>query len=347
MKKKLIVFLLILLTAVFLFSLTANADFGPKPSTYVRFFGVEEECYATLLSNDRDYPMFEAYDGTESSKLESVYEEFPEVWQKMVDYEDEDGYRFLQLIWDVSYGKEKLSWTYYAPEEFKILLYFPASDSFLVTEALYRDVFYCYYYLTVEDGSITSLEEQDTSGYPENQKEVTEADTLEEQTGTEEETRRAVVSKEDPSTGENESRDLSVGETSLFLLMSGFFYIPLISFLISFAITFGAELLIALVFGFRSGKHILCILLTNLCTLSVMTFLIVVSNVPVHGTILSFPYLLFELAVAGAEAGVYVWKFPRYDGNHRSVVKIILYALIANIVTYVLSAFLNPLQYLF
>ena len=48
------------------------------------------------------------------------------------DYEDQDHYFFLNYIEDVSGGL--LYWPYYPPEEFKVLLYFPETDTYLTTE---------------------------------------------------------------------------------------------------------------------------------------------------------------------------------------------------------------------
>ena len=55
-----------------------------------------------------------------------------------------DGYNFLQYLWECSADKI-IEWTYYPPSVFKILLYFPESDSFVVSGACETYAFDSYY----------------------------------------------------------------------------------------------------------------------------------------------------------------------------------------------------------
>ena len=123
MKRKLFAFLMSIIL-VMSFPFTASADIGPKPSVRIQFTGIEGETYyGTLLSERKSTGPATAWDG---------YEEYrdwkPEneklIWEKFIAYEDADGYYFLQEWWDCS-ETNQLNWTYYPPNPFKILLYFP------------------------------------------------------------------------------------------------------------------------------------------------------------------------------------------------------------------------------
>lgn len=132
MKKRLLVCALLVLM---LLSVTARADMGPKPSVRVSFEGLgDEPCYGTLLSERASTGPASAWDGTESM-IDSQAQYFEtdldfQVWKAFVQYEDPDGYYFLQESWRVD-ETGLLSWTYYPPTPFKILLYFPDSGVFL------------------------------------------------------------------------------------------------------------------------------------------------------------------------------------------------------------------------
>ena len=82
----------------------------------------DELCYGTLLSKEKSTGPASAWDGrTESDQKEYMD---PGIWKIFVNYKDPDGYYFLQRSWKVSESKE-LAWTYYPPDDFKILLYYP------------------------------------------------------------------------------------------------------------------------------------------------------------------------------------------------------------------------------
>lgn len=61
-----------------------------------------------------------------------------------MEYQDADGYYFLQEWWDCSESNQ-LNWTYYPPSPFKILLYFPETDTFYVSEVYERYAFDSYF----------------------------------------------------------------------------------------------------------------------------------------------------------------------------------------------------------
>lgn len=131
---------LLLLTAL---PVTARADIGPKPSVQITFTGLEGETYyGTLLSEKRSTGPATAWDGDEAHAHygEGEYD----LWRAFVDYEDPDGFYFLQEYWDCS-ETDQLRWTYYPPTPFKILLYFPETGSFYVSPVYERYAFDSYY----------------------------------------------------------------------------------------------------------------------------------------------------------------------------------------------------------
>jgi len=112
--------------------ISARADMGPKPSVTIDFDGLNGEMYyATLLSS------------TQSTGPYSVWNDYVEymgnydVFLRFSEYSDTDGYYFLRFYQDCS-ETNQFSWTYHPPQEFKMLLYFPETDSFIVSNEIYE-----------------------------------------------------------------------------------------------------------------------------------------------------------------------------------------------------------------
>lgn len=137
MKRKLVI-LLACMSLLMTMPVTAHADMGPKPSIQIQFTGIEGEIYyGTLLSQERSTGPYAAWDGED-------YEGHSDIWKKFAEYQDADGFYFLQKWWECS-ETNQLNWTYYPPDTFKILLYFPESDSFYVSSIYQRYAFDSYY----------------------------------------------------------------------------------------------------------------------------------------------------------------------------------------------------------
>lgn len=153
--------LMCVITAVAL-SVTASADMGPKPSVNVDFENLGDElCYATLLSRTKTTGPASAWDGDDNhSYMPCGYD----VWKAFVDYEDPDGFYYLQETWQINETK-KLAWTYYPPNEFKILLYFPETNTFASSGIYERYAFDTYFTVNMEgvDLSVDYNEELSTN----------------------------------------------------------------------------------------------------------------------------------------------------------------------------------------
>lgn len=151
MKKKRL--LLCALLLALMLSTTARADIGPKPSVHVIFEGLREPCYATLLCENEVYGPHRTW-----SPGEEIYSWWPSepdkaIWHAFEDYDDPDGYHFLQNYWRVD-GGEPLDWDYYPPSVYKILLYYPESGEFASSEILDRYAFDSYYTVDVSGGTV-------------------------------------------------------------------------------------------------------------------------------------------------------------------------------------------------
>ena len=130
--KKRRLFCVLLAAALLLMPVAVHADTGPKPSVQIKLEGFEAPCYGTLLSAEPGNGPWSVWDGGEIPEYILERDEGKEVWQAFADYRDADGFCFLQEWWDCSEGA--FAWTYYPPEVFKVLLYFPESGTFLVSE---------------------------------------------------------------------------------------------------------------------------------------------------------------------------------------------------------------------
>lgn len=146
--------------------LSARADMGPKPSVRISFENLGDElCYGTLLSKRESTGPSSAWDGTEEDARHNEnpngyydYQPFGyTVWKAFVDFAETDDFYFLQEAWPISETKE-LAWTYYPPDEFKILLYFPNTGDFAVSGIYKKYAFDTYYTVDMDGAAIGSVE---------------------------------------------------------------------------------------------------------------------------------------------------------------------------------------------
>lgn len=158
MKKKILIMLLVI-TIFILVPSIAYGDIGPKPSVIISFEGLEGKTYhVTLLSETSSTGPYSAVGKFKGDERYSEAQEGYEIWKKFVDYRDKDGYYFLQFFKDCTETSE-FRWTYYPPQKFKILIYFPETDSFAVSGIYERYAFASYYKV---DASNIELETSST-----------------------------------------------------------------------------------------------------------------------------------------------------------------------------------------
>ncbi len=148
--------LLSAIMVIMIFPVTANADTGPKPSVRITFENLGDElCYGTLLSSRESTGPSSAWDGNEEDARHNEnpnysYQTFGyDIWKAFVDYAENDDFYFLQEAWQINETKE-LAWTYYPPNEFKILLYFPETGEFSISGVYERYAFDSYFTVNMD-----------------------------------------------------------------------------------------------------------------------------------------------------------------------------------------------------
>lgn len=303
-------------------TMKASADTGPKPSVSVTFENMGDElCYGTLLSKTPSTGPARAWDGTEDGKFYEGADEA--VWRAFVEFKDEDGFYFLQWFWRTD-EKKTLNWTYYPPQTFKILLYYPdratksgaadnsaggatrdsattaASGAFCVSDVLKRYAFHSYF--TVNMAEIAD------------------------------------------NTGGN-----LITATPLPVTQGYDYSAEILGFFVRFIITLGVETLLALAFGLRTKRAFLTVLAANGATQVALNILL---NVQLHFNNVYgvFPlYFFAELFVFVAEAALYCFILgKRKNGGENgsadenggkaaiaySKKRLILYAFTANLISF-------------
>ncbi len=144
----------------------ASADTGPKPSVRITVNGLgDKECYATLLGATENNGPYGKW-GEDEWYDSSVPNEFPnrETMLLFKEYAETDGFYFYGRGWKLSDGEE-LAWTYYPPSRFKLLLYFPDTETFLVSQTYVTYAFHSYYQTDVGRLSDGKLSLSNAYGY--------------------------------------------------------------------------------------------------------------------------------------------------------------------------------------
>ena len=158
-KRKIKQFFIRVLCALFVFMalpMTIHADIGPKASVRIQFKNMPDElCYGTLLSEKESTGPASVWDGIKEHARKD--EETADIWDAFVNYKDSDGYYYLQQHYKVSDTNE-IAWTYYPPNHFKILLYYPETGTFVSSGIYERYAFDTYYTVDMEGIDIHNVE---------------------------------------------------------------------------------------------------------------------------------------------------------------------------------------------
>ena len=302
-------------------TMKASADTGPKPSVRVTFENMGDElCYGTLLSKTPSTGPARAWDGTEDGKPIFNNGANETVWRAFTEFKDEDGFYFLQWFWRADENKA-LNWTYYPPQTFKILLYYPdratksgaadnsaggatrdsettaASGAFCVSDVLERYAFHSYYFVDMRN---------------------VQSETI------------GTIAKISATQGYDYSAEI-------------------LGFFVRFIITLGVETLLALAFGLRTKRAFLTVLAANGATQVALNILL---NAQLHFNNVYgvFPlYFFAELFVFVAEAALYCFILGKRknggvsgsadeNGGKAAIVyskkRLILYAFTANLISF-------------
>ncbi len=165
-KYKILIFAFLFMVLFSIGTTTVSADTGPKPSIQITFENLKDEYYATLLSKNKSTGPYSAIED-KNVDLDEIYEfqksgMSQEQYREFIDYQDTDGYYFLQITWKLTPENNTLKWGYRPPSDFKILLYSPQLDKFVCSEKMDRYAFDSYYLV-----DMTNFNVADTTILPE------------------------------------------------------------------------------------------------------------------------------------------------------------------------------------
>ena len=121
-----------LLLITFLVSSSFTVFNGYYQTTRIEIDNINDTCYGTLLSKTSEVGSF-------SYKIEIDLDVDENIINAFKTYEDKDNFFYLNYLQDVSEGL--LFWPYFPPENFKVLLYFPNTNTFVTTDTIYNT--YC------------------------------------------------------------------------------------------------------------------------------------------------------------------------------------------------------------
>ncbi|MBE6658047.1 MAG: hypothetical protein E7604_06330 [Ruminococcaceae bacterium] len=136
-KRKNLHFGLIFLTLCMLFVLPVWADAGDKPSIYIAFENIPNvPIYGTLIVDT--LPPSASY--TDESEKDDWYAHIPDaVYTAFCAYADADGFFYWHSPYENLFlcsESGRLVLNYPSPDIFKLLLYFPETDSYAVSDVL-------------------------------------------------------------------------------------------------------------------------------------------------------------------------------------------------------------------
>ena len=139
--------------------LPVGADAGPKPSVNITILGLEgRRCYGTLMGFQENYAPYQAVGPGEKLDIpEEASPEEVEAWQAFQAYSQEQGhYFFYQQVWDASDGA--FSWTYYPPQSFQVVLWFPETGTLVTSQPDERYAFDSYFTLDMTGKDLSNTE---------------------------------------------------------------------------------------------------------------------------------------------------------------------------------------------
>ena len=164
MKKRLFAIFTCLAVVLALMPVPVSADMGPKAATWVYFDGLQEEIYyVTLLSREESTGPYSVSDEPIDEESYLLADEHnptlgKRAWEAFRNYRDKDGFYFIEYFQRI--GEEQaFDWSYYPPDEFKILLYFPEYDAFAVSGIEKRYAFHSDYTVDGSELDFSSAQE--------------------------------------------------------------------------------------------------------------------------------------------------------------------------------------------
>lgn len=302
--KRLLCMIVLLAVMLSLCAVSASANAPLTPDIIITLDQPYEGDYSVAVLSDRN--AFYQYDEIWYNDYKSEYgvEDMWAAVKKIRSTRDEDGYDYIADI-DGFNKENRTTNVVYPYDTFKIALYYPDTDTLVKTDILKKESYIEVFKLTLDAKEIAAIQvaEVDQNSYKEGEY-------------------RPAVTTEKPT------------------VFSLIFSPSLVKmFLVCLAFNLVVEILIGLLFGYRKWRHILTIAVTNIITLILLTVSTILVNPPVYGSLLSFPFAFFEIAVAAVEGTVYAIAFRRFDKSEKYRPWLpVLYAFVANAFTYVVGS---------
>ena len=298
-KYKIILFCTVLISLM-LFAETAYADMGPKPTLTIRLNNLRDEpCYATLLS-DTAYRSFPNVYNPDTDTAEKIL-----VDRKFKEYNDVDGYSYFSYYCKIDESNEMI-WGYMPPNKFKLLLYFPESDTYAISNICERYQFDSYF--SVDMAKINSEYSDST---------IELEKTID-------------MKKRDSNGNKHRVSTIELEKTNAVIFNAKPFFERII-------ITIILELLAALLFGFRKKKDFAIIALVNIITQIILNFLIYTSCYHFGLDALPLYYMVFETIIFVIEAILYCTVLKKVSERPKKNIIYILYAFVANFLSFALG----------
>lgn len=149
-KLKIVLSVLIFLLVFSIGTTTVSADMGPKPASYITIKGIEGEYVACFAAKEAWGPNFD-YERWIEDELEHIE------YNPIMEYKDEEGFKWITIYYKCN-GESEISFTYFSPEEYKIVIY--QNDQFLIaTQALEMYAYSTYYEIDFSTGTVTTPED--------------------------------------------------------------------------------------------------------------------------------------------------------------------------------------------
>lgn len=133
---RVLLILILLLSAV----LPVHADMFPQPQVTITIKNLPEgRIYATLLAKEEESGPY--ISGEHVTSWEYINLTISDkIWQAFNNYAKEDEYHFLGFIQNITHS-QTLTWVFYPPQDFKLVIYHPTSGLFLSSEKVSRYAF--------------------------------------------------------------------------------------------------------------------------------------------------------------------------------------------------------------
>lgn len=146
MKLRKSILIILFLFSINLFIFPIHADMGPKPSVTITIEGIDEnEVFFGAFLADEDEVIHAMY----SESYTPEHEDY-DIYLKFSEYTKTNNYNFHNSLWKLQ-GNSEFAWHYYAPSHFRILLYFPNTDTFLLSDEYSRYAFDTYYKMDINN----------------------------------------------------------------------------------------------------------------------------------------------------------------------------------------------------